>query len=66
MMMQATAYTLQRSTNNIKVLLNGKLESHGFQDTESALHSIYVMEGKKQGTFFIEDNGNVFMQEELK
>ena len=62
MMMTKTDYTI----DNLKVMKHGKLEAHGFGDTESALHSIWVMCGKKQGTFYVEVNGDVFLQEELK
>lgn len=61
-MMTKTDYKI----DNLKVMKYGKIEAHGFGDIESALHSVFVMEGKKQGTFYVEINGDVFLQEELK
>ncbi len=61
--MTKTAYTIDQ---NFVVHKHGKLEAHGFQDMESALHAVFKMEGKALGTFFVEVNGEVFKQEELK
>jgi len=61
-----TSYTLSRNGNNVKVLLNNKLEAQGFTDTESALTAIHKMEGKKQGHFYVESGGIVYRQERVK
>ena len=60
--MTKTDYTIK----DLKVYKNGKMESHGFGDMDSALHSIWVMEGKRQGTFFLESKGIVYLQEEIE
>ena len=62
MMFTKTDYTI----DNLKVMKRGKLEAHGFSDVEGALHCIYVLNGKVEGTFFIENDGVVYKQEELK
>jgi len=62
MMMTKTDYTIK----DLKVYKSGKLEAHGFGDIESALHSIWVMEGKRERTFFVESEGIVYLKEELK
>lgn len=62
MMMQKTNYTIDQS---FKVYKNDKLEAHGFTDMESSLHSVWVMEGKPLGTFFVESNGVVYKKEAL-
>ena len=62
MLMTKTAYTIDQS---FKIHKHGKLEAHGFQDMESALHAVFKMEGKVPGTFFVEVNGEVFKQEKL-
>ena len=66
MLMIKTPYTLSRNGNNIKVLLNNKLEAQGFTDTKSALTAIHKMEGKKQGHFYVESGGIVYRQERVK
>ena len=66
MLMIETSYTLSRIGNNIKVMLNDKLEAQGFTDTESALTAIHKMEGKKQGHFYVETGGIVYRQERIK
>lgn len=62
MLISKTPYTIE----NLKVLKNGKLQAQGLGDMESALHCVFVLEGKKENTFFVEINGEVFLQEELK
>ena len=39
---------------------NSKVEAQGFNDEESALHAIWVIEGKDKNEFFVENNGIVF------
>ena len=60
--MTKTDYTIK----DLAVYKSGKLEAHGFNDMESALHSIYVIEGKREGSFFVESKGIVYLKEELK
>ncbi len=62
MLITKTDYTIDQS---FKIHKHGKLEAHGFNDSESALHCVWVMEGKVPGTFFVEVNGEVFKQEKL-
>lgn len=38
---------------------NSKVEAQGLGDTESALHAIWVLEGKNANDFFVEDEGVV-------
>ena len=44
--MKKTEYKLEQKDNNLRVLKNGKIEAQGFGDEESALHAIWVIEGK--------------------
>ena len=63
MLMTKTPYTIDQS---FKIHKHGKLEAHGFQDMKAALSAIYKIEGEAPRTFFVEVNGEVFKQEELK
>jgi len=65
MLMIKTPYTLSINGSNIRIMLNNKLEAQGFTDTESALTAIHKMEGKKQGHFYVESDGIVYLKEEL-
>ena len=65
MMMEKTNYTITSRGNNTIVSKDGKLEAQGFTDMESCLHSVWVMEGKQAGTFFVESCGVVYKKEVL-
>ena len=60
-----TDYTVTQNGNNTIVNKNGSLVAQGFTDTESAMHCVWVMEGKQQGTFFSLSGNTVIKQERL-
>ena len=61
MLMTKTDYTIK----DLVVYKNGKLRCHGFRDMGSALHAVYTIEGKKEGTEFVESDGIVYKKEVL-
>jgi len=52
-MTHKTDYTIEKCGNNRTVWKNSKVASKGFTDDESALHSIWVLEGKNQNDFYV-------------
>jgi len=54
-----TDYKIEHCGTNIMVWKNSKVEAQGLGDTESALHAIWVLEGKNANDFFVEDEGVV-------
>ena len=52
-------YSLEYCGNNIMVWENSKMVAQGFTDDESALHAIWVLEGKNQNDFFVVNDGVV-------
>jgi|LGVF01.2.fsa_nt_gb hypothetical protein len=56
---QKTNYTLKQEDKSISVYLDDKLVVKGFNDEESALHSIYVMNGSVFNHFYVVRNGMV-------
>ena len=63
--MTKTNYTVTQDGNNTIVNKNGSLVAQGFTDTESAMHCVWVMEGKQVGTFFVLVGDEVIKQEWL-
>lgn len=61
MLMVKTEYTVQ----DLRIYKDGKVQAYGFMDMDSALHAVFCMEGKKQGTFFVESEGIVYLQEKV-
>jgi len=57
-----TDYTIERK-RTMTVLRHGKIEALGFSDTESALHAIWVMEGRRPDRWYSEEDGVVYLHE---
>ena len=51
-----TKYQLNQEGEQFEVLKNGKIEAKGFNDEESALHSVWVIEGKVYDHFYVADD----------
>jgi len=61
--MKITDYTTQtEDSGSITVYLLDKVVSRGFSDMESAMHSVFVMEGKVKGHFYHEKNRQVYLE----
>ena len=56
-----TNYTIEKSRETYRVLKHGKIEAQGFGDVESALHAVWVLEGKKMSEFYTEVDGDVHL-----
>ena len=54
-----TNYTLEYCGNNIMVWRGSKMVAQGFNDDESALHAIWVLEGKNLNDFYAVSSGVV-------
>ena len=54
-----TNYTIKPKHNQLAVYQDNKIVMQGFGDKESALHSIWVTEGKTRGHFYICEGGVV-------
>jgi len=59
--MQQTKYVIQKESARLTVYLNDKVVSKGFTDIESALHSVWVLNGKNQNHFYKQRDGKVFL-----
>ena len=64
-MSKETNYTLEYLENNIMVWNNSKVVAQGFTDNESALHAVWVMEGKNLDNFYKVNDGCVTLHEKL-
>lgn len=63
--MDKTDWIIISDNNRLTALYKGKIEAKGLDDMASALHAVWVMEGRKKGHFYIEINGEVFLTSEL-
>lgn len=60
--MKKTNYVLHKEkSGSFTVLNNNKVCSKGFNDIESALHSVWVLNGKNQNHFYKQRDGKVFL-----
>ncbi|MDQ7067772.1 MAG: hypothetical protein Q9M40_07255 [Sulfurimonas sp.] len=59
--MKKTDYTIKKEEKDFSVLKNGLYMTQGFFDKESALHSIWVTEGKDPLEFYVEHDNIVFL-----
>jgi hypothetical protein len=57
-----SVYTFDKTASNIKVMIGSKIEAQGFGDEESALHGIWVLEGKIPTTFYVEAKDGIYFQ----
>lgn len=60
--MKKTNYTTIKEGSAISVLEDGKAFTKGFTDVESAMHSIYVTNGKVVGHFYHSVDSEVFLE----
>lgn len=61
--MHETDYRIEKVYNNVMVTIEDKIIAQGLGDTESALHCIWVIEGKNENEFYVEKDGIVKMIE---
>ena len=52
-------YKIEPKGEQYMITSNGKIVAQGFGDKESALHSIWVIEGKNSNDFYREKDGIV-------
>lgn len=61
--MNKTEYTLLvEESGMIAVLKDGKIEAKGFNDNDSALHAVWVLEGMSLERFYVADGLNVILK----
>ena len=59
--MKQTDYTIKKDGERYTVYRNGKREAYGFNDKESALHSIWVIEGSQLGHIYYVNDEDVLL-----
>lgn len=64
MIIEQTKYTIVPDHNRLAVLLDGRIEAKGFTDEESALHAVWMKQGKKAGHFYTVKEGVVYLMVE--
>ena len=54
-----TQYQLKEENNQFTVYKNNKIEAKGFNDEESSLHAVWVIEGKVYDHFYVADEDGI-------
>jgi len=65
MLMTKTNYTVKLQGETYAALKDGVIEAKGFNDVESTLKAIHVLEGSNMNHFYEEGNGIVYLKSNL-
>lgn len=60
--MVKTKYTLKKKESGLlMVVKDGVIEAQGFNDEESALHSVWILKGSVVGHYYVMDGDDVML-----